>query len=236
MLIEVIFMTTLDLLSELQNRAHTGQTLNVPELRDATWRAMRSLVFNVMSSEADRLGPLATGVTQLTEAYFHRIDPGEDGPREWARALAVVGQITTALYESMGPTAEVQKVLKRSQHARKIARILLREGTIQAKNLRESAAIKHQPTLARIIHDLARARIVAVQSGPGNTAWYRLTQEGSRLLKAALLSPADVSIPREDATDNSQELPPASKEPIKKNVRETHKVVMAQSSRVARAR
>lgn len=213
-------MTTTELLYVLQSRANAGESLSVAELRDATWQTVRFLVFAVTSGEADQLDPLSGGITQVTEAYFDRIDRGEDGPREWARSLAIVGQIAVALYESLGPTAEAQKILGRSQHARNVAKILLSKGTVQAKELRELAAIQHQPTLARIIHALASARIVAVESGPGNTAWYRLTPEGSRLLRSAVLSPTDVSIPATAEVEVSQRMSPPTEELVSEIVLE----------------
>jgi DNA-binding PadR family transcriptional regulator len=187
-------MTTIELLSNLQKRAYAGEALTVSELRDATSQAVRFLVFSIASNEADQLNAFSVALTQMTDGYFGRLDKGEDTPREWARSLAVVGQIAVALYESMAPTAEVRKILGRSQRARKIAQILLEEGRMQAKELRERAQIPHQPTLARIIHALANARVVTVQQGPGNTAWYRLTPEGSRLLRSAVLSPDAIAV------------------------------------------
>jgi DNA-binding PadR family transcriptional regulator len=205
-------MTTNELLSKLQKRAHAGEALTVPELRDATSQAVRFLVFSVASNEADQLNAISAALTQLTDGYFNRLDQGEDTPREWARSLAVLGQIAVALYESMAPTAEIRKILGRSQHARKIAQILLDQGRMQAKELRERAQIPHQPTLARIIHALVNARVVVVQQGPGNTAWYRLTPEGSRLLRSAILSPDGVAVQSGFEIPAAKPAPPATQE------------------------
>jgi len=205
-------MTTKEVLSKLQQRVEAGEVLNAEELREATSQAVRFLVFSVSSGASDQLGPFSSWITQLTAAYFQRGGQEENVPREWARSLAIVGQIGVMLYESMAPTAEVQKILGRSQHAKKIARILVSRGSIQAKELRECAAIPHQPTLARIIHALANARIVTVQQGPGNTAWYRLTPEGGRLLRSAVLSADDMPV---SAELEVAPLPgPASLEPV----------------------
>jgi hypothetical protein len=202
--------STIQLLSELQKRIHAGDAVKISELRDATWQAMRFLVFSVSSGEPDQLGSLSGVITQATEPYFGNVDRDEDTSREWARSLAVVGQIAVALYESMAPSAEARKMMGRSQHAKNVARILLNRGSVQARELRQLADIPHQPTLARIIHSLASARIVAVERGAGNTAWYRLTPEGRHMLRAAILEPAEVRIPMFETC------PPTEAEPAKR--------------------
>jgi hypothetical protein len=186
--------STLQLISNLQQRINAGAIPSVAELRDGTWQAMRFLAFSVTSGDVDQLGALSGEITQTTEAYFEKLGCEEEVSREWARSLAVLGQLAVALYESMGPTLEARRILGRSQHAKNVARILLSRGTVQARELRDLAKIPHQPTLARIIHTLANARVVAVEHGAGNSAWYRLTPEGRNLLSSAILVPSDVGI------------------------------------------
>lgn len=170
-------------ISELQHRMEAGCEPPVKELRDATLQAARYVVFGLGSGNPDQLGPLCTALTQLTERYFDRAPQEIETPREWVRSLAVIGQIATAAYESFGPSAEARKVLERSELARNIVRALVGKDLLQANELRSLAGIEHQPALARIMHALASARLVVVERGPGNTAWYRLTAEGSRAAK-----------------------------------------------------
>jgi DNA-binding MarR family transcriptional regulator len=102
------------------------------------------------------------------------------------RSLAVIGQIATGAYESFGPSAEARKVLEGSEHARNIVGVLVGKDRLQAADLRRLLGIEHQSLVTRIIHTLSSARLVIVEQGPGNTAWYRLTAEGRRAAKAAV--------------------------------------------------
>jgi DNA-binding PadR family transcriptional regulator len=96
----------------------------------------------------------------------------------------VIAQIATGAYESFGPSAEARKILEKSEHARTIIGILVGREQLQAAELRSIVGIEHQSMIARIMHTLSKARLVTVERGPGNTAWYRLTPEGRRAAKA----------------------------------------------------
>lgn len=172
-----------EIITQLQRRMETGGELPVKELRDATMQAARYVVHGLGSGNPDQLGPLCTALTQLTERYFDGVPQDVETPREWVRSLAVIGQIATAAYESFGPSAEARKVLEGSEHARNIVKALVGEDVVQAKELRSLAGIEHQSAIARIMHTLASARLVIIERGPGNTAWYRLTAEGRRAAK-----------------------------------------------------
>lgn len=175
-----------EVITQLQRQMETGGELPVKELRDATWQAARYVVFALGSGNPDQLGPLCNTLTQLTERYFDSVPQDAESPREWMRSLAVIGQIATGAYESFGPSAEARKVLEGSERARNIVAVLVGKDQLQAADLRSLTGIEHQPVVARIMHTLSRARLVIVERGPGNTAWYRLTAEGRRAAKATI--------------------------------------------------
>jgi|ERR1700733_24176 len=178
-------MSMPEVITQLQKQMETGGELPIGELRDATWQAARYVVFALGSGDPDQLGPLCNALTQLTERYFDGVP--EESPQEWMRSLAVIGQIATGAYESFGPSAEARKVLAGSEHARNIVGVLVGKDRLQATELRGLTGIEHQPVVARIMHTLSRARLVVVERGPGNTAWYRLTSEGRRAAKATMV-------------------------------------------------
>src|ERR1700727_1417029 len=173
-------------ITQLQKHMETGGELPIDEVRDATLQAARYVVFALGSGNPDQLGPLCNTLTQLTERYFNGVPEDGQSPQEWMRSLAVIGQIATGAYESFGPSAEVRKVLEGSEHARNIVAVLVGKNRLQATELRSLTGIEHQPVVTRIMHTLSRARLVIVERGPGNTAWYRLTSEGIRAAKAAI--------------------------------------------------
>lgn len=175
-----------EVITQLQRQMETGGELPVKELRDATWQAARYVVFALGSGNPDQLGPLCNTLTQLTERYFDSVPQDAESPREWMRSLAVIGQIATGAYESFGPSADARKVLESSEHARKIVGVLVGKDRLQAAELRSLIGMEHQSLVARIMHTLSRARLVIVERGPGNTAWYRLTAEGRRAAKATI--------------------------------------------------
>jgi len=168
-------------LNQLQARMETGGELCVPELRDAAMQAARSVVFSLGSGNADQLGAIAGALTKLTESCFSKVPEQTESPQEWIRSLWVIGLIATGAYESFGPSAEARKILEKSQHARAIVFALLDKDQLQAAELRKLTAIRYQPVVTRLIHAMSTARLVTVEHGPGNTAWYRLTQEGRRV-------------------------------------------------------
>lgn len=169
-------------LSKLQTKIEVGDQLCVPELRDAATHASRAVVFSLGSGNAEQLESIAGVLTKFTESYLSRM-PQEESPQEWVRALSVIGLIATGAYESFGPSAEARKILEKSEHARTILFALLEKEQWQAAELREFTAIRNQPVVTRLMHTLSAARLVTVEHGPGNTAWYRLTQEGRRVAK-----------------------------------------------------
>jgi hypothetical protein len=194
-----------EVITQLQRQMETGGELPVKELRDATWQAARYVVFALGSGNPDQLGPLCNTLTQLTERYFDSVPQDGESPHEWMRSLAVIGQIATGAYESFGPSAEARKVLEGSEHARNIVKALLGEDLVQAKELRSLAGIEHQSAIARIMHTLVSARLVIIERGPGNTAWYRLTAEGRRAAKdKALFNNARIE-PTDTATQHMAE-------------------------------
>jgi YD repeat-containing protein len=170
-------------LSQLQTRMETGAELCVPELRDAAMQAARSVVFSLGSGNADQLGSVAGVLTKLTESYLSKMPEQTESPQEWIRSLWVIGLIATGAYESFGPSAEAKKILEKSELARAIMFALLDKDQLQAAELRKVTAIRYQPVVTRLMHALSSARLVTVEHGPGNTAWYRLTQEGRRIAK-----------------------------------------------------
>lgn len=176
-----------EVITQLQRQMETGGELPVNELRDATWQAARYVVFALGSGNPDQLGPLCNTLTQLTARYFDSVPQDVETPREWMRSLAVIGQIATGAYESFGPSAEARKVLEGSEHARNILGVLVGKDRLQAADLRSLTGIEYQPVVARIMHTLSRARLVIIERGPGNTAWYRLTAEGRRAAKATMV-------------------------------------------------
>jgi len=175
-----------EVITQLQRQMETGSELPVKELQDATWQAARYVVFALGSGDPDQLGPLCNALTQVTERYFDRVPQDAESPREWMRSLAVIGQIATGAYESFGPSAEARKVLEGSEHARKIVGVLVGKDRLQAAELRSLLGMEHQSLVARIMRTLSSARLVIVERGPGNTAWYRLTAEGRRAAKACI--------------------------------------------------
>ena len=175
-----------EVITQLQRQMETGGELPVQELRDATWQAARYVVFALGSGNPDQLGPLCTALTQISEGYFVKAPQDVESPREWIRSLAVIGQIAMGAYETFGPSAEARKALEASAHARSIIGALVGRDQLQAADLRRFTGIEHQPVVARVMHTLRRARLVTVETGPGNTAWYRLTPEGRRAAKAIL--------------------------------------------------
>lgn len=175
-----------EVITQLQKQMETGVDLPINEVRDATLQAARYVVFALGSGNPDQLGPLCNTLTQLTERYFDGVPEDRESPQEWMRSLAVIGQIATGAYESFGPSAEARKVLEGSEHARNIVGVLFGKDRLQATDLRGLTGIEHQPVVARIMHTLSRARLVIVERGLGNTAWYRLTAEGRRAAKAAI--------------------------------------------------
>jgi len=175
-----------EVITQLQRQMETGGELPVQELREATWQAARYVVFALGSGNPDQLGPLCSALTQLTERYYDRVPQDSQSPREWMRSLAVIGQIATGAYESFGPSAEARKVLEGSEHARNIVAALVGKDRLQAADLRNLIGVEHQPVVARIMHALSNARLVIVERGLGNTAWYRLTAEGRRAAKATI--------------------------------------------------
>jgi DNA-binding PadR family transcriptional regulator len=177
-------MSIPQVISELQQRANSDGEIPIESLQAATMETARYVVFSLGSGNPDQLGPLSSALTQLTERYFAGSSQKDETPREWMRCLAVVGQIAMGAYESFGPSAEARKVLEGSAHARNIIEALVGRERLQAAELRSIMGIEHQPVVARIIHTLSKARLVIVERGPGNTAWYRLTAEGRRAAKA----------------------------------------------------
>jgi hypothetical protein len=159
----------------------TGAELCVPELRDAAMQAARSVVFSLGSGNADQLGSIAGVLTRLTESYLSKVPQQTESPQEWIRSLWVIGLIATGAYESFGPSAEARKILEKSELARTIVFALLDKDQLQAAELRKLTAIRYQPVVTRLMHAMSTARLVTVEHGPGNTAWYRLTQEGRRV-------------------------------------------------------
>jgi len=172
------------IITQLQRQMENGGEVPLTEVREATWQAARYVVFALGSGNPDQLGPLSSTLTQLTERYFHRAPEAVETPQEWMRSLAVIGHIATGAYESFGPSAEARKVLEGSELARNIVKALVGQDLVQAKQLRSIAEIEHQSAIARIMHTLVGARLVTIERGPGNTAWYRLTSEGRRAAKA----------------------------------------------------
>lgn len=168
-------------LNQLQTRMETGAELCVPELRDAAMQAARSVVFSLGSGNADQLGSIAGVLTRLTESYLGKVPEQTESPQEWIRSLWVIGLIATGAYESFGPSAEARKILEKSEHARTIVFALLDKDQLQAAELRKLTAIRYQPVVTRLMHAMSTARLITVEHGPGNTAWYRLTQEGRRV-------------------------------------------------------
>jgi DNA-binding PadR family transcriptional regulator len=67
-----------------------------------------------------------------------------------------------------------------------LLQFLSAKNRLQASELRSLTGIEHQLVVARIMHTLSRARLVIVERGPGNTAWYRLTSEGKRAARATI--------------------------------------------------
>jgi hypothetical protein len=177
-------------LNQLQARIETGGELCVPELRDAAMQAARSVVFGLGSGNADQLGSIAGLLTKLSESCLSKGAQQPETPEEWIRSLWVIGLIATGAYESFGPSAEARKILEKSEHARAIVSALLDKDQLQAAELRKLTAIRHQPIVTRLIHAMATARLVTVEYGPGNTAWYRLTQEGRRIANTMAKQPA----------------------------------------------
>jgi hypothetical protein len=175
-----------EVITQLQKHMETGGELPINELRDATLQAARYVVFALGSGNPDQLGPLCNTLTQLTERYFDGVPEDGQSPQEWMRSLSVIGQIATGAYESFGPSTEARKALAGSEHARNIVGILVGKDRLQAAELRSLTGIENQPVVARIMHTLSRARLVVVERGPGNTAWYRLTSEGRRAAKATI--------------------------------------------------
>jgi hypothetical protein len=117
----------------------------------------------------------------LTESYLSKVPQQTESPQEWIRSLWVIGLIATGAYESFGPSAEARKILEKSELARTIVFALLDKDQLQAAELRKLTAIRYQPVVTRLMHAMSTARLVTVEHGPGNTAWYRLTQEGRRV-------------------------------------------------------
>lgn len=178
-------------LNQLQTRMETGAELCVPELRDAAMQAARSVVFSLGSGNADQLGSIAGVLTRLTESYLSKVPQQTESPQEWIRSLWVIGLIATGAYESFGPSAEARRILEKSEQARAIVFALLDKDQVQAAELRKLTAIRHQPVVTRLMHAMSTARLVTVEHGPGNTAWYRLTQEGRRVAK--MMAPQSAS-------------------------------------------
>lgn len=178
-------------LNQLQTRMETGTELCVPELRDAAMQAARSVVFSLGSGNADQLGSIAGVLTRLTESYLSKVPQQTESPQEWIRSLWVIGLIATGAYESFGPSAEARRILEKSEQARAIVFALLDKDQVQAAELRKLTAIRHQPVVTRLMHAMSTARLVTVEHGPGNTAWYRLTQEGRRVAK--MMAPQSAS-------------------------------------------
>jgi hypothetical protein len=173
-------------ITQLQKHMESGGDFPISDVRDATLQAARYVVFALGSGNPDQLGPLCNTLTQLTERYFDGVPEDRESSQEWMRSLSVIGQIATGAYESFGPSAEARKVLEGSEHARNIVAVLVGKDRLQATELRGLTGIEHQPVVARIMHTLSRARLVVVERGPGNTAWYRLTSEGRRAAKATI--------------------------------------------------
>jgi DNA-binding MarR family transcriptional regulator len=170
-------------LNQLQTKMETGAELCAPELRDAAMQAARSVVFSLGSGNADQLGSIAGVLTRLTESYLSKVPQQTESPQEWIRSLWVIGLIATGAYESFGPSAEARKLLENSELARTIVFALLDKDQLQAAELRKQTGIRYQPIVTRLMHAMSTARLVTVEQGPGNTAWYRLTQEGRRVAK-----------------------------------------------------
>jgi len=168
-------------LKQLQAKLETGGELCLPELRDAATQAARSVVFSLGSGNADQLGAIAAVLTKSTECYFSKVPQEIETSQEWMRSLWVVGLIATGAYESFGPSAEAKRILEKSEHARTIVLTLLDKDQLQAAELRKLTEIRYQPVVTRLMHAMSIARLVTVERGPGNTAWYRLTQEGRRV-------------------------------------------------------
>jgi hypothetical protein len=175
-----------EIVSRLQKQLQNSTEVPLEEWRDATLQSARYVLFSIGSGNPDQLGPLSTVLTQLTEGYFVKTAQAVESPREWVRSLAVISQIATGAYESFGPSAEARKILEKSEHARTIIGVLAGREQLQAAELRSIAGIEHQSMVARIMHTLSKARLVTVERGPGNTAWYRLTPEGRRAAKSVV--------------------------------------------------
>lgn len=188
-----------EIVARLQNEFVNRTEMPVEELRDATWQAARDLLFSLGSGNPDELGPLASALTEITEGYFSKTPENVESPQEWMRSLAVLGQIAAGAYESFGPSAEARKALEGSEHARKIIAVLVGQDQLQAADLRHLVGIEHQPMVTRLMHTLSKARLVTVERGPGNTAWYRLTPEGRRAAKTMAGRSA-----KKDADDNKK--------------------------------
>jgi hypothetical protein len=186
-------------LSQLQTTIERGNEPSLAEFRDAALQAARVVVFSLGSGNADQLGPIAGVLTKLTESCFSKAAEKTESPQEWIRSLSVVGLIATGAYESFGPSAEARRILESSAHARTIVLTLLGKDTMQAAELRKLTEIRNQPVVTRLIHAMTKARLVAVEHGPGNVAWYRLTQEGkrvARLMAQQSASPKPVEQPQ----------------------------------------
>jgi len=182
-----------EIVTRLQKQLENSTEVPLEEWRDATLQSARYVLFSLGSGNPDQLGPLSTMLTQLTEGYFVKTPQAVESPREWLRSLAVIAQIATGAYESFGPSAEARKILEKSEHARTIIGVLVGREQLQAAELRSIAGIEHQPMVARIMHTLSKARLVTVERGPGNTAWYRLTPEGRRAAKTVVERSGKVS-------------------------------------------
>ncbi|HZC24253.1 MAG TPA: MarR family winged helix-turn-helix transcriptional regulator [Candidatus Binatia bacterium] len=172
-----------EIVARLQKEIVNSTEMPIEELRDATWRAARYLLFSLGSGNPDELGQLSSALTEISEGYFSKAPQNVESPREWMRSLAILGQIATGAYESFGPSAEARKALESSEHARSIIGVLVGQDKLQAAELRQLVGIEHQPMVTRLMHTLSKARLVTVERGPGNTAWYRLTPEGRRAAK-----------------------------------------------------
>jgi hypothetical protein len=182
-----------EIVSRLQKQLENSTEVPLEEWRDATLQSARYVLFSLGSGNPDQLGPLSTVLTQLTESCFLKAPQTVESPREWLRSLAVIAQIATGAYESFGPSAEARKILEKSEHARTIIGVLVGREQLQAAELRSIAGIEHQSMVARLMHTLSKARLVTVERGPGNTAWYRLTPEGRRAAKAVVEKSGKVS-------------------------------------------
>jgi DNA-binding MarR family transcriptional regulator len=176
-------MTVPQALNQVQAKMETGAELCAPELRDAAMQAARSVVFSLGSGNADQLGSVAGVLTRVTESYLSKMPQQTESPQEWIRSLWVIGLIATGAYESFGPSAEARRILEKSELARTIVFALLDKDQVQAAELRKQTGIRYQPVVTRLMRAMSTARLITVEHGPGNTAWYRLTQEGRRVAK-----------------------------------------------------